>query len=70
MIQKWLNERVGLEAVTHLAAKKTVPIHKHSIWYYFGGMTLFLFGIQVTTGILLLLYYRPSADSAFESVEF
>jgi cytochrome b6 len=33
-------------------------------------MTLFLFLIQVVTGILLLLYYRPSAENAFESVQF
>jgi quinol-cytochrome oxidoreductase complex cytochrome b subunit len=26
-----------------------------------GGITLFLVGVQVMTGILLLLYYRPSA---------
>jgi cytochrome b6 len=69
-VKTWLEERVGLETLTHLAEKKTVPIHRHSIWYYFGGVTLFLFGIQVVTGSLLLLYYRPSADAAFESVEF
>jgi len=33
-------------------------------------MTLFLFGIQVATGILLLFYYRPSAEDAFESIQF
>jgi cytochrome b6 len=33
-------------------------------------MTLFLFTIQVATGILLLLYYRPSAGEAFESIQF
>jgi cytochrome b6 len=33
-------------------------------------MTLFLFGVQVATGILLLLYDRPSAEQAYESVEF
>jgi cytochrome b6 len=33
-------------------------------------MTLFLFGVQVATGILLVLYYRPSADEAYESVRF
>ena len=31
-------------------------------------MALFLFGIQVATGILLSLYYKPSPDQAFESV--
>jgi cytochrome b6 len=66
----WLDDRLGLEAIANLARKKEVPIHRHGIWYYFGGMTLFLFAVQVVTGILLLLYYRPSAENAFESVQF
>ena len=66
----WLDDRLGLDSVRSFAAKKTVPVHRQSIWYYFGGMTLFLFMIQVSTGILLLLYYRPSAETAFESVQF
>ncbi len=66
----WLDERLGLSSVAKIAAKKEVPVHRHSIWYYFGGMTLFLFTVQVATGILLLLYYRPSAEGAFESVQF
>jgi len=66
----WLDERVGLGDIAKLAEKKTVPLHRHSFWYYFGGMTLFLFMIQVATGILLLLYYRPSAGEAFESIQF
>jgi cytochrome b6 len=33
-------------------------------------MTMFLFGVQVFTGILLLLYYRPSSAEAYESVQF
>jgi cytochrome b6 len=66
----WLSDRLGLETFQHLAEKKQVPIHRHTFWYYWGGMTLFLFGVQVCTGILLLLYYRPSADEAYESVRF
>ncbi len=66
----WLDERIGLKDIEKLAKKKEVPIHRHSVWYYFGGMTLFLFIVQVSTGILLLLYYRPSAGEAFESVQF
>lgn len=66
----WLDERLGLSTIIGLAKKKEVPLHRHSVWYYFGGMSLFLFSVQVVTGILLLLYYRPSAESAFESVQF
>lgn len=66
----WLDERLSISALTAMARKKEVPAHRHSIWYYFGGMTLFLFVVQVVTGILLLLYYRPSSENAFESVQF
>ncbi|OGL13750.1 MAG: cytochrome bc complex cytochrome b subunit [Candidatus Rokubacteria bacterium RIFCSPLOWO2_12_FULL_69_21] len=66
----WLDERVGLAELEKLAKKKEVPVHRHTVWYYLGGMTLFLFMIQVATGILLLFYYRPSAEEAYESVQF
>ena len=61
-------ERLGLDAALALAAKKHVPIHRTTIFYFLGGMALFLFGMQVATGILLSLYYKPSPDQAFESV--
>ena len=69
-MQEWLDERLSIGALSAVARKKEVPVHRYSIWYYFGGMTLFLFVVQVVTGILLLLYYRPSAENAFESVQF
>lgn len=69
-IKLWLDERLSLSTLGEIASKKEIPLHRHSIWYYFGGMTLFLFTVQVVTGILLLLYYRPSSEGAFESVQF
>jgi cytochrome b6 len=66
----WLDDRIGFSAVMPLLRKKEVPIHRHSVWYYVGGMALFLFVIQILTGILLLFYYRPSAEGAYESVQF
>jgi quinol-cytochrome oxidoreductase complex cytochrome b subunit len=69
-IMGWLDERFGAGSIEHFLRHKTVPIHRHTIWYYFGGMTLFLFVVQVLTGILLLLYYRPTANDAFESVQY
>ncbi|MDO8478843.1 MAG: cytochrome bc complex cytochrome b subunit [Candidatus Rokubacteria bacterium] len=69
-LRAWLDTRIGLKDLEKLARKKEVPVHRHTVWYYLGGMTLFLFMVQVSTGILLLLYYRPSAEEAFESVQF
>jgi cytochrome b6 len=67
---EWLEERLGLRTVREFMAHKKVPVHSATMWYYFGGITLFLFVIQVLTGMLLLLYYRPSASEAYESVQF
>ena len=69
-LHAWLRERVPVAELLEPLRHKTVPQHRYSVWYYFGGMTLFLFGIQVGTGALLLLYYRPSAAEAYESVQF
>ncbi len=66
----WLEERLALGDIREFLAHKTVPLHSATIWYYFGGITLFLFVIQVLTGVLLLLYYRPTAAEAYESVQF
>ncbi|MEI6437359.1 MAG: cytochrome bc complex cytochrome b subunit [Candidatus Omnitrophota bacterium] len=64
---KWCDERLDLSAMVAFAKHKTVPEHKHSFWYFWGGISLFLFMVQMITGILLLIYYRPGPD-AFDSV--
>lgn len=61
------DERLGLKDLMEFAAKKVVPQHAHSFWYYLGGITLFFFVVQVVTGILLLVYYRPGPE-AYDSV--
>ncbi len=66
----WVDERLALDDIRHFVAEKGVPIHAQKAWYYLGGITLFLFAVQVATGILLLLYYRPSESEAYESVQF
>ena len=64
----WLEHRLPLSQLRTFLAHKSVPVHRAAVIYYFGGMTLFFFLVQVVTGILLMLYYRPSAAEAFESV--
>jgi cytochrome b6 len=67
-IYRWLDARIPLGSMVDYFSKKTVPRHKHSFWYYFGGLTLFFFVIQLVTGILLALYYNPTPEHAHESV--
>ena len=66
-IYDWVDERLGLSELAAFARHKTVPVHSQSFWYYWGGISLFLFMVQCFTGVLLLVYYRPGAE-AYESV--
>jgi cytochrome b6 len=66
----WLEDRLKWRAADDFLRHKSVPINRHWYVYYFGGITLFLFIIQVITGLLLLMYYRPTAEAAHESVRF
>ena len=65
----WIDARTGLSGYRHLLDAKTVPRHRYSVFYYLGGMALFLFVIQLATGLLLLLYYEPGTSTAYESVK-
>jgi len=71
-IRSWLAGRYDIGAVEAFAeeqAHKPLPTHV-GFWHTFGSLSLFLFLNQVVTGILLMIYYRPTVDTAFESVRF
>jgi cytochrome b6 len=69
-LYQYFNRRLQLDSLVEFFRHKVVPKHKHSILYYTGGVALFLFVVQVCSGILLLMYYKGSSDVAYESVRF
>lgn len=69
-IYKWLKNRLPLDTLLSFLQEKPVPRHKQTFWYYWGGLTLFCFIIQVITGILLTIYYRPTTADAYASVQY
>ncbi len=69
-IYSWLDERYQIKKLEEFAKKKSVPKFRETIWYYFGGIALLLFIVQVVSGILLLMYYKGTEDLAYESVQF
>jgi cytochrome b6 len=64
----WLRERLPFGETLSLLREKRVPRHRHSVWYYFGGLSLFFLLVQFITGVLLAVYYRPTPEHAHESV--
>jgi cytochrome b6 len=67
----WFQERFYvLNPIIDYLKHKEVPKHRLSFWYYFGGLGLFFFIIQILTGLLLLQYYKPTETDAFASFLF
>jgi ubiquinol-cytochrome c reductase cytochrome b subunit len=64
----WLDDRYQLSSL--LQALLHVDIPRSARTYYLGGITLFFFIVQATTGILLSLYYQPTPDTAHTSILF
>lgn len=64
----WLERRLHISALIDIAQHKRVPVHKHSVWYYFGGISLLFLMVQIVTGILLMVYYVPELASAHASI--
>ena len=67
-IQSWLDERLGFSNIVRFLKEKTVPQHKHSIWYYTGSAILLFFTIQVITGFSYQGKGRVWLEGANESV--
>lgn len=62
-----LDRRLNLRQALEKALRKPIPTHVN--WLYcFGGITLFLFGLQVLTGIMLAIYYKPTPHDAYASI--
>lgn len=66
--QTWFDDRFGISGISKFLQKKEIPLHKHTIWYYTGSAILIFFGIQIVTGIMLAMYYKPTLELANESV--
>ena len=68
---KFLDERFQLGSLVDFLSHKEIPVGGHSqIWYYFGGVALFFFTVQIITGILLLMYYKVGEATSYESMKY
>jgi len=64
----WIDERMGLRPIYNTVFDRAVP--KVNWWYTLGSASLFLFALQAVTGIFLAVYYVPSPDHAYESIQY
>ncbi|HLE53094.1 MAG TPA: cytochrome b N-terminal domain-containing protein [Anaerolineales bacterium] len=64
----WLDERLGWRRVWEAIFLRKIP--KVNWLYTLGSATLFVALLQIVTGILLTIYYVPTPDHAYDSVQY
>jgi len=67
-LANWLDERVGWRPVWEAIFLRKIP--KVNWFYTLGSASLFVAINQIVTGILLTIYYVPTPDHAYDSVQY
>ncbi|MEE2831365.1 MAG: cytochrome bc complex cytochrome b subunit [Candidatus Latescibacterota bacterium] len=67
----WFDERLHLAPLWEVLQENLrKPSPRHVNWLFtMGSALLLLLGVQLLTGVLLMVYYKPSGREAFASVE-
>lgn len=68
-IKEWIGERLPMGGLMDAAFDEKIP-GGGSFFYTLGSATLFVFVLQIVTGIWQLFYYVPTVDHAYASLSY
>ncbi|MEI6701982.1 MAG: cytochrome bc complex cytochrome b subunit [Deltaproteobacteria bacterium] len=66
----WIDVRLGVREIVNKKRAGYLLPSNINVWYSLGSILIVIFVIQIATGLLLMLYYVPDVDKAFNSVSF
>jgi len=65
----WIDERLPLFSLMHKEYAAFPTPRNFNYWWNFGAIATVMLIVMIATGIFLAMYYTPSTDRAFTSVE-
>ncbi len=69
-LMEWVDARFPLSRATREHVTEYYAPKNFNFWYFFGSLALLVLALQIVTGVLLAMNYKPDADLAFASVEY
>ena len=66
---KWLEARLPIASLVHASFVDYPTPRNLNYWWTFGGILSFMLGVQIVTGVVLVMHFTPHVDHAFNSVE-
>ncbi len=69
-VSEWIFWRLPVDKVWKEHLSEYFAPKNFNFWYYFGSLALLILVIQLVTGVVLTMFYKPDAALAFDSVEY
>lgn len=69
-LNHWINTRFPLIQIWNEHAAQYYAPKNFNFWYYFGSIALVVLVIQILSGLWLTMFYTPTAEGAFASIEY
>jgi len=66
----WVDDRFPLTKMWKEHLSEYYAPKNFNFWYFFGSLAILVFVLQIVTGIVLTMYYKPDGETAFFSVEY
>lgn len=70
LLLQWFDARLPVSSFWNTVMTGYYAPKNFNFWYYMGSLALLVLVIQIFSGILLTMHYKPSALEAFASVEY
>ncbi len=67
---EWFNKRFPADKMMREHLTEYFAPKNFNFWYFFGSLALMVLVLQIVTGVLLAMNYKPDAELAFASVEY
>ncbi|MEE2770496.1 MAG: cytochrome bc complex cytochrome b subunit [Pseudomonadota bacterium] len=66
----WIEKRLPIASFLSKNLKEYYVHHSLNFWYAMGAIALVMLAVQVLSGIFLLMYYVPTTEKAFSSIQY
>src|SRR5690606_5067330 len=66
----WIDTRFPLTSPWNAHVPEYYAPNVFNFWYIFGSLAVLVLVIEIVTGIVWVMHYKPAAAKAFESVEY
>jgi ubiquinol-cytochrome c reductase cytochrome b/c1 subunit len=68
-VLKWFESRLPIVGLIHSSFVAYPTPRNLNYWWTFGAILSVMLGVQILTGVVLVMHYTPHVDLAFNSVE-